>query len=123
MCSPVVFTVEALNQQIRSNVRVLYHGFKTSQRQIIVQGQIGEIKPTQYRLHYGVRLKGENGQAVSLDLDKDLVARSGVEAGDYVEVIGVLSVDEGQHQTSKVDIRIAVSSIRHVNRMPEFERE
>jgi hypothetical protein len=38
------FTIESLNHQIRSTVlRVLYHSFNSSQRQVSVRGTVGEI--------------------------------------------------------------------------------
>jgi exonuclease VII large subunit len=118
------FTVEALNQQLRATViGVLHYGFKANQRQVTVQGQIGEIKPTQYRYHYKVKLKGDTGQTIYLDIDKEIAARSRVVAGDYVEVVGCLSVDEGQSQTSKVDIRIEVSALTRIGYPQTFERE
>ena len=123
MSQPASLTIETLNQQIRSQVvRVLYHSFNDSQRQVVVRGIIGEIPITQYRLCYRVPLR-EGGQTVYLDVDRDLLARNKVERGDYVEVTGVLSVDDGQSQSSRVDIRIAVSAVQRVARPQDSERE
>lgn len=121
---PASFTVEALNQQIRARViGCLHYGFKSTQRQVVVQGQIGEIRPTSYRLHYAVPLKGDGGQRVFLDIEKELVARVRLGTGDYVEVTGLLAVDDGTNQTSKVDIRIAVSAVKRIGYPQTFECE
>ncbi len=122
MSQPASFTIEALNQQIRSTVvRVLYHSFNDSQRQVVVRGTIGEISPGPYRMAYRLPLR-DGHQTVYLEIERELLSRNGIEQGDYVEVTGILTVDEGQNQSSRVDIRIAVGRIEHMNRPQEVER-
>jgi exodeoxyribonuclease VII large subunit len=119
---PVSFTIEALNQQIRSTVvRVLYDSFYDRQRQVVVRGTIGEISAGPYRMAYRLPLR-DGDQTVYLDFERELLSRNRIEQGDYVEVTGVLTVDEGQSQSSRIDIRVAVSRIEHVNRPQEVDR-
>jgi hypothetical protein len=123
MAQPASFSIESLNQQIRSTVvRVLYHSCSDSQRQVVVRGTIAEIPATQYRICYRVPLK-DGTEIFYMDVGRELLARRGIERGDYVEVIGILTVDDGQSQSSRVDIRLAASDLRQITRPQEAMRD
>jgi Exonuclease VII, large subunit len=119
---PGPISIETLNQQIRSTVvRVLYHSFHDAERQVVVRGIIGDIPATDYRVCYRVPLR-DAGQVVYLDIPRQLLTSRCIETGDYVQVIGVLSVDDGQNQSSRVDIRITVSDVERIDRPRDAER-
>lgn len=103
-------------------IRVLYHSFNDTQLQVAVRGILGDIPATEYRVCYRVPLR-DGTQAVYLDIPRQLLTSHNIGTGDYVQVTGVLSVDDGQSQSSRVDIRVAVSDVQRVDRPGESKRE
>lgn len=68
MAQPADMTIEVLNQQIRSSViGALQQSFRSSLRQVVLRGIIGDIPSTQYRTCYTVALRDGN-QVVYLDV-------------------------------------------------------
>jgi hypothetical protein len=100
---PIAYTPATLNQVLRVEVQTALRAiFASTKTQLEVRGRLGDFKPNQYRRFYAVPLTYAD-QTVRLNIDKSEVDRAKVQSGDYVKVIGCITVDNPPVGSSMVD--------------------
>jgi len=107
----IEFTPRTLNQlfgRIAANVRT---DLKEGRGLVAVRGVL-ETLPDKERwtTHYGSQLTG-GGEAVFLDIPKDLAQDLGVEPGDYVKATGILDSYANTWDRGKLEFRLRVVAL------------
>jgi exodeoxyribonuclease VII large subunit len=97
-----------LNEHITSAIRAK---FSASDLMVGVEGVLGDIKQNnEYKYHYGVKLKDESDY-VLLDIPKELIDKSELSGGEYVQVLGTIKTKLDSFSNNRVEFRIDVSRI------------
>ncbi len=121
---PASESISALNQFLYGSVvKALYTKWTRDVPQVTLSGYLGCYADKLWRekTYYGVPLQEQarGGEKILLQVPAELLTSSGIEAGDFVTVVGLLKV-RVLHRTPSFDVQIEVAEI---SRPEQAERQ
>lgn len=124
---PAPETISALNQFLYGSVlKALYTKWTRDVPQVRLSGYLGSYADKLWRekTYYGVPLQEEasGGEKILLQVRAELLTGSGIKAGDFITVVGLLKVHT-QYRSPSFEVRIEVAEISRAERAErELER-